>query len=73
LFTNTYAFDSVTQVMMSTFTDSIVYTDFISKNKMYVSFEMISYILIDSINVQAYRKRAKYINYKYYAQYESSY
>lgn len=57
LFTNTCAFDSVTQVMMTAFADSIVYADFISKNKMYVFFEMISNMLRDGINVQTYKKR----------------
>jgi len=47
LFTNTCAFDSVTQVMMTAFADSIVYADFITTNKIYVFFEMISNTLRD--------------------------
>lgn len=51
--TNTCAFDSVTQIMITAFADSTNYAGFINTNSTYIFFEMISNMLRNGINVQS--------------------
>jgi len=56
--TNTCAFDSLIQILFTSYADSINYFEFVEENIEFKLFELISHAIQDGVNVQTYRKRA---------------
>jgi hypothetical protein len=56
--TNTCTFDSIFQLICSSYVNSDVYADFVNLNSTNLFFELISNAIRDGINSQIYKKRA---------------